>query len=66
MKCDDGVIITTTSNGMIRAFRDAMKIYGKGEWSPPALLEIRQVPSKRGDALIGVWRGRKAGGDKKK
>lgn len=56
---DDGKSIFTTSTGLLKALRDGVKIFGRGLWSPPACLEIRQVPSKRGDALIGIWRGRK-------
>lgn len=57
--CDDGKAIFTTSRGILKALRDGAKIYGKGRWEPAALLEIREVKAKRGDALIGIWRGRK-------
>lgn len=57
--CDDGKVIFTTSAGVLRALRMAMRCYGKGVWNPPILLELRSVPSKRGDALVGILRGRK-------
>lgn len=63
---DDGKSIFTTSSGLLKALRDGVKIFGRGLWAPPAILEIRQVPSKRGDALIGIWRGRKGGKEKVK
>lgn len=56
---DDGKSIFTTSRGILKALRDGLMIFKHGLWSPPALLEIRQVSCKRGDALVGVWRGRK-------
>lgn len=64
--CADGKAIFTTSRGILKALRDGAKIYGSGRWEPAALLEIREVKGKRGDALIGVWRGRKFAGGKKK
>lgn len=59
MLLDDGKVVFTTSAGVLRALRMAMKCYGRGVWSPPILLELRSVPSKRGDALVGILRGRK-------
>lgn len=64
--CADGKAIFTTSRGLLKALRDGARIYGLGRWDPPALLEVREVKGKRGDALIGVWRGRKSAGVKKK
>lgn len=63
---DDGKSIFSTSRGIIKALRDGLMIFRRGLWTPPALLEIRQVASKRGDALVGVWRGRKGSVAKKK
>lgn len=63
MLLDDGRSVFTTSAGVLKALRVGIKVYGRGLWNPPALLEIREVKAKRGDALIGVWRGRKGGKD---
>jgi hypothetical protein len=65
MLLSNGKSVFTTSKGILKALRDGMKIYGSGLWTPPVLLEIRAVASKRGDALIGVWRGRAKDGQAK-